>query len=258
MRKEDWNTSEQDQKAESERKAEPERKEGLGRKTEPERKEGTGRKTEPKRKDGTGRKAGPETDRSEQSRRRQRGRRRRRVNRFKRQLPIRPAVMAWAAGGVAAAAVLVIVLTTWVPNAGILPDPVQAQVDILPDSHARNGTLHAAEERTVEEGDFWVVINQIPKVELGKKTCNLEYENPEANHYSARVNLYLTETGEHLGGTRRVDPGSYVKDITLTKKLETGDYPVTAQIELFQEKTPAGSMSLDIILRVLEEGDRIG
>lgn len=182
-----------------------------------------------------------------------RGRRRRR-----RRLPIRPAVLAWAAGGVAVLAAVIAILTTWVPNAGILPDPMQAQVDIMPDSHARNGTLHAAEERTVEEGDFWVVINQIPKVELGKKTCNLEYENPEANHYSARVNLYLTETGEHLGGTRRVDPGSYVKDITLKKKLETGDYPVTAQIELFQEKTPAGSMSLDIILRVLEEGDRIG
>ena len=216
MRKEDWNTSEQDRKAE------------------------------------------PEVERKEQSRRRQRGRRKRRVNRFKRRLPIRPAVLVWAAGVMAVLTAVIAILTVWVPNAGILPDPVQAQVDILPDSHARNGTLHAAEERTVEEGDFWVVINQIPKVELGKKTCNLEYENPEANHYSARVNLYLTETGEHLGGTRRVDPGNYVKDITLKKKLETGDYPVTAQIELFQDKKPAGSMSLDVILRVLEEGDSIG
>lgn len=242
MRKEDWSTSEQDRKTEADQKTEP------GRKTKTERKAEPGRKTELERK------AGQAADRKEQSRRRQRGRRRRRVNRFEWRLPIRPEVLGW----VAVLAAVIVILTIWVPNAGILPDPVQAQVDILPDSHARNGTLHAAEERTVEEGDFWVVINQIPKVELGKKTCNLEYENPEANHYSARVNLYLADTGEHLGGTRRVDPGNYVKDITLKKKLETGDYPVTAQIELFQDKTPAGSMSLDIILRVLEEGDRIG
>ena len=176
-----------------------------------------------------------------------RGRRRRR-----RRLPIRPAVLAWAAGGVAVLAAVIAILTTWVPNAGILPDPMQAQVDIMPDSHARNGTLHAAEERTVEEGDFWVVINQIPKVELGKKTCNLEYENPEANHYSARVNLYLTETGEHLGGTRRVDPGRYVETIKIADGLEPGEYPVTARVELFDGSTPAGGMSMDITLHILE------
>lgn len=189
-----------------------------------------------------------ETERKDSSRRNRASRSRRRERR-RRGVPIRPPVLAGVLAGTAA----VVFLAVWLPGAGILPDPVQAQIDILPDRRARDGTLHETEGRTVADGDFWVVVNQIPKVVWGKKTCNLEYENPESNHYSARVNLYLTDTGELLGGTRRVDPGNYVKDITLKKKLDPGDYPVTARIELFKNKTPSGGMSLDITLRVLEQ-----
>ncbi len=137
-------------------------------------------------------------------------------------------------------------------RAGRLSPPLQAQVDILPDRRAKAGTLSETEGRRLEEGEFWVVLNQIPTVEEGDRMCNIEYENPESNHYSARVSLYLKSTGELLGGTSRVDPGNYVENIELKKKLAVGEYPVTARVELFEKKEPAGGLSLDITLHVAE------
>ena len=137
-------------------------------------------------------------------------------------------------------------------EAGLLPEPLQARADILPDRRAKRGSLHENGERQVGEGDFWVILNQIPTVKAGSDECNLEYENPKANHYGARVNLYLKATGERLGGTRRVDPGRYVETIKIADGLEPGEYPVTARVELFDGSTPAGGMSMDITLHILE------
>ena len=39
---------------------------------------------------------------------------------------------------------------------------VQAQLDILPDIHAKKGTLYDEEMQEVAAGDFWVLVNQIP------------------------------------------------------------------------------------------------
>lgn len=132
-----------------------------------------------------------------------------------------------------------------------LPAPIQARLDILPDQHAREGTLYEQENRQVEEGNFWVVVNQLPTVEEGAGECNIEYENPAGNHYSARISLYLEETGKLLGNTTRVDPGYYVESIKLKQKLAPGEYPVTARIELFENMTPSGEMSIDMTLRVI-------
>lgn len=136
-----------------------------------------------------------------------------------------------------------------------LPAPIQARLDILPDKHAREGTLYEQENRQVEEGNFWVVVNQLPTVEEGAGECNIEYENPAGNHYSARISLYLEETGKLLGNTTRVDPGYYVETISLKQKLTPGEYPVTARIELFDYRTPAGEMSIGITLRVTKHQD---
>lgn len=129
---------------------------------------------------------------------------------------------------------------------------LQAQADILPDGRAKEGTLHETQGQTLAQGDFWVVLNQIPVMDGETGECNLEYEKPESNHYSARVNLYLKSTGELLGGTRRVDPGNYVEIVKLKTMLAPGEYPVTARIELFRNKEPAGGLSLDMTLRVEE------
>lgn len=151
------------------------------------------------------------------------------------------------------------ILTVWCASPRYIPASLQAQMDILPDERAKSGTLHQRENLEIGEGEFWVVMNQIPMVAAGNTECSLEYENPESNHYSARVNLYLKSTGEHLGGTLMVEPGSYVETIELKKKLSPGEYTVTAKVELLKDKTPAGGMSLDITLRVVEqEGDSTG
>ena len=134
-----------------------------------------------------------------------------------------------------------------------LPEPIQAQLDIRPEKHAKRGSIYSRETKEVADDDFWVVLNQLPVVEEGKRDCNLQYENPSANHYSARISLYLKEDGSLLGNTTRVDPGYYVEQLALKQKLSQGEYPVMVRIELFENKIPAGEMSIDITLRVIKQ-----
>ena len=136
-----------------------------------------------------------------------------------------------------------------------LPTPIQARLDIRPEKHAKKGTLASGEPgeaKPVEAGNFRVMLNQLPTIETGSRDCNIEYENPEVNHYSSRISLYLKETGRLIGGTTRVDPGYCVESVRLKKSLPAGEYPVTVRIELFEDKTPAGEMSIDITLRIIE------
>lgn len=138
----------------------------------------------------------------------------------------------------------------WVAYYG-MPAFIQARIDIAPDENAKTGILHEKEEQEVDIGDFWVLMNMLPTMEEGSKDCNIEYENPDSNRYSARLSLYLKETGELLGNTRRVDPGNYVETVSLTKELGAGEYPVTADLELFEEEQLVGTMSIDITLRII-------
>ena len=130
------------------------------------------------------------------------------------------------------------------------PAPIQAQIDILPDRRAENGVLHGA-TGPIPPGEYQIVLNQLPTIESGSRDCNIEFENPEGNEYSSRINLYLKSTGKHIGGTRRVDPGNYVENVKLNTTLEAGEYPVLAHIELFQDKEPSGSMTLELTIRVV-------
>ena len=129
---------------------------------------------------------------------------------------------------------------------------IQARRDFQPDSNARDGTIYPGETQQVEEGSFWVLVNQLPTVEEGSRECSIRYENPVANQYSARISLYLEESGKLIGSTTRVDPGYYVENIRLKESLPVGEHPVTARIELFEEKRPAGEMSIAITLRIIE------
>ena len=135
-----------------------------------------------------------------------------------------------------------------------LPDPLQAQMDILPDSRAKNGTLHAQEGKEVEEGSYQVILNQIPTFPSKTRTCNIQFENPAGNQYSSRLGLYLKESGDLLGNTRLVKPGQYIETLDLNQELPVGEYPVIARIELFTGKEPAGSLQIEINIRVTETG----
>lgn len=135
-----------------------------------------------------------------------------------------------------------------------LPDALQAQIDILPDRRAKNGTLHAQEGEPVEAGSYQVILNQIPTVPYGTRSCNIQFENPAENHYSSRLGLYLKESGELLANTRLVEPGQYIEAVDLNRELPVGEYPVIARIELFTGKEPAGNLQIEINLRITEAG----
>lgn len=136
-----------------------------------------------------------------------------------------------------------------------LPDALQAQVDILPDLRAKNGTLHAGGAQPVETGYYQAVFNQSPLVD-GGGACGIEFENPAANRYNARLALYDGITGVLLGSTKRVDPGRYVESLRLNAALPAGEHPALAVIELFEGRTPAGSLSFKVTLRAAgKEGE---
>ena len=155
---------------------------------------------------------------------------------------------------------LILAVTAMMAGGGIscvlvfgLPAPVQARVDILPDRNAMDGSLHAADGTALEEGQYRVVVNQLPSMKEGSQECNLEFENPPENRYGSRINLYLKSTGGRIGGTRLVPPGKYVEMITLNQALEPGEHPVLAKLELFDERKPAGEMTLELTVRVIPE-----
>ena len=129
---------------------------------------------------------------------------------------------------------------------------IQAWLEFQPDEHAKKGSLYGEGENEIDTGDFWVLINQLPAMEEGSGECSIAYENPSGNQYSARVSLYLKKDGKLLGHTRRVDPGNYIETIQIQKKLPIGEYPVRANIELFEDETPSGNLSVDLLLRVTE------
>ena len=178
---------------------------------------------------------------------RQKGRNRReRKNRRKRSNQV-------LAASVIAAAVL-LGTAAWISAYGF-PAPIQAQIDIQPDADAKSGTLHAGERHEVDIGDFWMIVNQLPTVEEGSRECRIEYENPAENHYSARISLYRKTDGKLLGNTKRVEPGTYIETIRLKEELPAGEHGVLVNLELFENRKPAGTLGLEITLRVTEGGE---
>lgn len=134
-----------------------------------------------------------------------------------------------------------------------LPESLQERVDLLPDVNARSGTPNAGAAEPLEAGSFQVVINRLPTVAAGSRECTLWAENPESNPHDLLVRLYLDETGELLGATHRIQRGKRVDTLRLTRVPAPGEYPVTAELELYDEaQAPAGSFSLRLTLRVLE------
>lgn len=134
-----------------------------------------------------------------------------------------------------------------------LPEKLQARMDLLPDAAAKEGTPNAGEPETAPDGEnFQVVINQLPTMENGRSPCNIQAENPAGNHYDLRVCLYLAETGELLGATHRIERGKRVDELSLDRVLEAGEYPVIAELELFnddQEQVAELSVELSLLVK---------
>ncbi len=133
------------------------------------------------------------------------------------------------------------------------PAPIQASIrsrmDLQADKDARDGLL-STETRPVAKGEYRVVLNQLPTMKQGSRDCNIEFENPAENHYSSRISLYLKSTGAHLGGSRRIEPGQYLETVELSEALDPGETPVLAEIELFDGTEQAGTITLELTIRV--------
>lgn len=108
-------------------------------------------------------------------------------------------------------------------------------------------------DQVVEKGMVNVSINQTP-VFYGKKG-EIGIQNIPANHYSYTVTITLDGTGEELYKSELIDPGYYVNEITLEKRLTKGTHPATAVFRVYdvQEESDAeiATLSSSIVLSVL-------
>ena len=130
-----------------------------------------------------------------------------------------------------------------------LPAPVQDRIDLLPDPHAVSGRLNAADS-PVAPGSYRLVVNQIPTSQGPANVVNVEFENPAQNEYSARMDVYLDDTGELVGSTRMVAPGSYLEDLALAADLAPGTYRATAKVGVYSGATQVNTMSAALELRI--------
>ena len=130
-----------------------------------------------------------------------------------------------------------------------LPSPVQDRVDLLPDLHAQQGKLNA-EDSPVAPGSYRLVLNQIPGGDASSRDIAIEFENPAQNTYSARLDLYLDDTGQLVGSTRMVSPGTYLATMALSEQLPPGTYQATAKVGVYSGATQVNTMTAAVELRI--------
>lgn len=128
-----------------------------------------------------------------------------------------------------------------------LPDPVQERIVLLPDAHAREGRLNAAETE-VPPGSYQMVLNQVAAMSEGSRTLRIAFENPAANAYDAR--LVLSYDGAVVAETGMVAPGRYVETVELDRALPAGEHELSAAVLVYSGATQVNTMSADVSVRV--------
>lgn len=128
-----------------------------------------------------------------------------------------------------------------------LPDPVQERILLLPDAHAKEGRLNAAETE-VPPGSYQMVLNQVAAMSEGSRTLRIAFENPAANDYAAR--LVLSCDGAVVAETGMVQPGRYVETVELDRALPAGEHHLSAAVLVYSGATQVNTMSADVSVRV--------
>jgi len=82
--------------------------------------------------------------------------------------------------------------------------------------------------RVVEEGMFNISIASAIVFDGPEGQGQARIENIAANRYHMQVDIFLKETGEKIYESKLIRPGYSIEYITLDKRLEPGEYPVTA------------------------------
>ena len=128
-----------------------------------------------------------------------------------------------------------------------LPEPVQERLYLLPDAHAQAGRLNASEAEVVP-GSFQLVLNQLCSMDEGSLDCPIEFENPAANAYAARVILEVD--GLEVARSGMVAPGSYLPTLRLDGALDVGDHEARAVVRVYSGATQVNTLASDVTVRV--------
>lgn len=142
-------------------------------------------------------------------------------------------------------AVAGLALAAWL-GAFRLPEPLQSRIDLLPDAHAQAGRLNAG-DADVAPGSFRLVLNQVCTLEPGSLDCPIAFENPQANGYSARLDLAVD--GEWAAGSGIVEPGYRLDALRLNRTLAPGEHKATATVSVYSGATQVNTLSADIVVR---------
>ncbi len=128
-----------------------------------------------------------------------------------------------------------------------LPDAVQERLYLLPDPHAQAGALNAADVE-VAPGGFQLVLAQLCTMEAGSLDCPVQFENPAANAYSAR--LVLEVDGEEVARSGMVAPGSYLGAVRLDHALPAGEHEARAVVCVYSGATQVNALASNVDIRV--------
>lgn len=116
-----------------------------------------------------------------------------------------------------------------------------------------DGRLRAREGNGVEDGQYRIMMNQLPTMMEGSRGRNIEFEDSHEDRYSSRIGFCETSGEACIGGTRRMEPEKYMETIELDRTLEAGGYSMLTGIELFGEAEPVGELKLEITLWVIRK-----
>lgn len=124
--------------------------------------------------------------------------------------------------------------------------------ELTPDPQAVDGTPGVADADTpVEEGQYRMVVNQIPTMQAGDTTCPIELANVPGNHYAVRATIVDNQDAA-LYRSGRIDPGRSIAAVELNRALEPGEHAARVIFELFDptDGTPQGETAAAITIRV--------
>lgn len=127
------------------------------------------------------------------------------------------------------------------------------------DKAAKSGSLEGKSpediqgilDTIVEEGMFNVSVNARVVFQDSSSAGSLGLENISANRYYCRATLRRQDTGEVLYESTGIKPGQYIDEITLSKDLDPGTYPCTAQIIATDPETLDDIGQVDVQVEVI-------
>ena len=92
-------------------------------------------------------------------------------------------------------------------------------------------------QQELDDSQISFSLNSSPVFETGQASGRLMLENPANNHKLLTAELVLDATGETLYRSGALRPGSYLEEVTLSRALPAGEYPVTIYLRAYNEQT---------------------